>query len=135
MPLKKATYSAATVHNTLLRKAGELGWPKHYKNDLYQHDWRFIRDNKPEAFVWVLRPAGTHLIPLLREATEKDRTWWTRWMDAIVNTNLEACFYVVTVHPDHSKPFGMRVNIRPVTAEQAGAIVHMPYATLRGAGL
>lgn len=51
-------------YKKLLDKSEETGLPKYFLNDLRVHDLRFLKENNPDEFIWVLRTAGTHLFTI-----------------------------------------------------------------------
>lgn len=48
----------------LVQESQRLRMPTHYSNDLYKHDLKILRRNKPRSFIWIVREHGTHLYPL-----------------------------------------------------------------------
>lgn len=51
-----------TPYEHLVAKAEEIGWPAHYKNDLYVHDREMLEGCDPAMpFMWFVRETGTWL--------------------------------------------------------------------------
>lgn len=60
---------------SLLLKAREIGWPKSYREDLLEHDFRWLRTaDISKGFCWCLRELGTHIGPLAEM-----RPVWNVW--------------------------------------------------------
>lgn len=62
---------ASSAHNKLLELSQNIGWPKHYKDDLYHHDWTLLRDAPLPLtrFIWGVRESGTDLFLYAPETT------------------------------------------------------------------
>jgi hypothetical protein len=51
--------------DAIVAEAERVGWPLHYRRDLYVHDRASIaHTSASEPFLWVLRECGTHFCPV-----------------------------------------------------------------------
>lgn len=77
----KARYGAHYM--ALAAEAARVGWPRSFVNDLFVHDYAFLRGRAvSDSFAWVLRPDGTHLIPTEHE--DKRGRWPAPKIPALV---------------------------------------------------
>lgn len=58
------TNMAKKQFDALCKEADKIQMPVAYTNDLFKHDRAYLTEAKPERFIWIVRPWGTHLIPL-----------------------------------------------------------------------
>jgi len=53
--------SDSPAFRAITAEAERIGWPVAFRTDL-DHDADFIARQNPPAFVWIIRPCGTHII-------------------------------------------------------------------------
>lgn len=81
-------------YDLLLAKSEKIGWPVHNKKDLTEHDKQYLKEEKPEKFIWIVRESGTHLLPLIESSTREKKLAIT-WMRAAVSLHPEAKGFLV----------------------------------------
>ncbi len=76
--LKRSKSLARKQHELLVKKSLQIKMPVNYVNDLLVHDKAILAEEKPDNFIWVVRPSGTDLIPLDNRGklTVTGRQWY-----------------------------------------------------------
>lgn len=69
-----------------------------YKSDFYDYDRPRLIEERPRAFVWMVRESGTHL--MTPRDPEQDKSIWRHCYDVFANANEH--FYFCTMRPDGS---------------------------------
>lgn len=76
--LKRSKSLVNKQHELLVKKSLQIKMPVNYVNDLLVHDKAILAEEKPDNFIWVVRPSGTDLIPLDNRGklTVRGRDWY-----------------------------------------------------------
>ncbi len=60
--LVKTNDLATKQFELLVNTSAKCKMPTNYSNDLYKHDKKTLKEERPKRFYWIVRPSGTHLI-------------------------------------------------------------------------
>lgn len=60
--IEELTDNCKRGFDALLAKSAEIGWPEHYRDDLWITDRQMLAERKPSVFGWAVRNTGTHMM-------------------------------------------------------------------------